>query len=124
MNEKAEKIFRKAEIVYVQPVAMGVARIIRSRDNKEQLEACLKTAEILTRYLAGLSLSSYARRSEEEESGDLGLSETINGDLAWGTFLQIVQRIFSKKDDHPAKACLAPFRSGKKNKSSPWIWVL
>ena len=115
MIEYAEKIFRKAEIVYVQQVAMGVAQILRSRTNIEKLDACLKAAEIVTRYLAGLSLASYARRAEEHESEVLELSSTVKGSLSWGTFLEIIQRIHAQKAEQPAKSHLSAFKSGKKN---------
>jgi hypothetical protein len=119
MNSDREKILRKAELLYAQPVAMGVSRILRSRSEKERLEACLKAAEITTRYLAGVSLTSYSCRIEESESDRLDLSESVKGPLSWGTFLEVVQRIFEKEAAHPAKPYLSPFRNKKKGKTSP-----
>jgi predicted HTH transcriptional regulator len=119
MSSDLEKLLQKAELIYVQPVAMGVSRILRSRSERERLEACLKAAEIITRYLAGVSLASYACRSEEGDADAIDFSESMDGPLSWGAFFAVVQKIYDQAPQHPAKSYLSPFRNKKQNKPSP-----
>ena len=119
MSSDSDKLLRNAELLYVQPVAMGVSRILRSRSERERLEACLKAAEIITRYLAGVSLASYACRNEEDNADELDLSDSVKGALSWGTFLEVIQQVHGKQSEHPMKPHLAHFRAKKKDKVSP-----
>jgi hypothetical protein len=80
------------------------------------VNACLKAAEVLTRYLAAVSLSSFAIR--EEQNGGSRLSE-LQGNLSFGSFLTTVQEVAALKVPHPAALLLGQgFKSKRLNKET------
>ena len=63
MTEDEYRLFTTGTWVYPHPIALSCARIIRSRSEETLVDALLKGAEILTRYLAAVSLASYSVRA-------------------------------------------------------------
>ncbi len=103
---------RRAALSYPHPVAVAAAQVLRSRSPQATVDACLKAAETLVRYLAALSLASYRAREPAGES-DGGLGVPLQGPLAFGTFLSIVQAAAALRCNHPAAKLLTPFRKKK-----------
>ncbi|MFC2167771.1 ATP-binding protein [Acidobacteriota bacterium] len=103
---------RKATLCYPQPVAISVARVLRSRTPQEKVDACLKAAEIITRYLAAVSLSSYRVR-DDVEPDKRAFGDVIHGPVSFGTFLNLVQTGAMLQSKHPAADYLSPFRPKK-----------
>ncbi len=92
---------RKASWVYPQPVAAACARVIRARNEQEQVDAILKCAEVITRYLASTLLASYAARQEDAQTVDL---PPLKGPIAFGVFLGVVQQLAAGCSfEHPLK---------------------
>jgi len=85
------------------PIAIACGRVLRARTASERVNACLKAAEVLTRYLAAVALSSFAAR---EEGSAAKLSE-LRGNLAFGDFLRTVQEVAASKVQHLAAPLLA-----------------
>ncbi len=108
-----DKMFRKAQLVYPQPVAIAAGKLIRCRTPQERVDACLKAAEATARYLAALALASFHARDLAEGSQDLKL-EPLHGALSFGAFLSAVQRIAGLDAGHPLRDYLSPFRATKK----------
>jgi len=95
--------FRRASLVYPQPVAIACGRVLRGRSHSERLDACLRAGEVLTRYVAAVALSSFAAR----EGGD-GLNvSALDGNLAFGHFLSTAQQIANIEVPHPLGPYLA-----------------
>src|SRR5207249_9198560 len=81
-----------------QPVAMSVGRVVRARHLSEQLDAIVKAAEVLTRYVAIADLASFSYRVDPTVPlPDLGLA---GKDLAFGDFLRVPQVISSIPVSH------------------------
>jgi len=79
----------RAAAVYPQPVAYACGRISRAATEQDRLDAILRAAETLTRYLAALALAS-CRARPEGSTLPPGL-EKFSGDLAFGAFLNVAQ---------------------------------
>lgn len=95
--------FRRASLIYPQPVAIACGRVLRARSHSERLDACLRAGEVLTRYIAAVALSSFAAR----EGGD-GLNiSVLDGNLAFGHFLSTAQQIANIEVPHPLGPYLA-----------------
>ena len=94
---------RRGALVYPQPVAMACGRVLRARTASERVDACLKAGEVLARFLAAISLTSFAAR---DDRGEHKLAE-LKGDLAFGQFLGLVQEVAASKLEHPAAPLLA-----------------
>jgi hypothetical protein len=93
---------RRATLVYPQPVAIACGRVIRSRSHAERLDACLRAAEVLARYITALALSSFAAR----DGGD-GLNVSpLDGNLSFGHFLSAAQQVANIEVPHPAASYL------------------
>lgn len=104
MTDEELRLFERGSWVYPHPVALSCGRIVRSRSPETLLDALLKGAEILARYLASVSLASYAVRDDAAEAPDV--FSKLEGHLAFGHFLSITQQTAKLKSDHPAKAHL------------------
>jgi hypothetical protein len=103
---------RRGSLVYPTPVAMACGRVLRARTAAERVNACLKAAEVLTRYLAAVSVASYASRDDETETK---LSE-LSGNLSFGRFLTTIQEVAGVKANHPAAPLLAQgFKVARQN---------
>ncbi len=86
--------------IYPTPVAIACGRVLRARTPAERVNACLKAAEVLTRYLAAVTLASFASRDEDAEAN---LSK-LSGNLSFGHFLTTLQEITAARKQHPAPA--------------------
>jgi hypothetical protein len=105
--------FRRVGSIYPQPIALSCGRICRARTDQERLDAILKCAEILTRYLAALAISSFCAQDHQETRVPDAL-KNISGNLSFGHFLAVVRSIALMDDEHPLKAYLgAGFRGGQ-----------
>ena len=104
MTEDEYRLFTTGTWVYPHPIALSCARIIRSRSEETLVDALLKGAEILTRYLAAVSLASYSVRADVAEKPPM--IADLTGHLAFGHFLSITQNVARLECEHPAKACL------------------
>jgi hypothetical protein len=105
--------FKRGALIYPQPVAFACGRLLRVSQPQERIDACLKAAEILCRYLCALALSSLRGRGAD------AFPETVKplvGDLAFGQFLGLVQAI-AKTEEHPLQPYLVPFRARGKGKN-------
>src|SRR5664279_2596282 len=95
--------FRRASLIYPQPVAVACGRVLRARSHSERLDACLRAGEVLSRYIAAVALSSFAAR----DGGD-GLNVSVlNGNLAFGHFLTTAQQVANIEVPHPADSYLS-----------------
>ncbi|WPB80938.1 ATP-binding protein [Archangium violaceum] len=106
---------RRGSLIYPTPVAIACGRVLRARTAAERVNACLKAAEVLTRYLAAVAVGSFASRDDDAEAK---LSE-LSGNLSFGHFLTTVQEVAGAKGDHPAGSLLAQgFKATKRNKET------
>ncbi len=106
---------RRASLVHPYPVATASGRVLRARTASERVNASLKAAEVLTRYIAAVSAASFATRSDD---GAARLS-ALQGNLSFGHFLTVVQEAAAAQAAHPATPLLAQgFKSKKHNKET------
>lgn len=106
---------RRGSLIYPMPVAIACGRVLRARTATERVNACLKAAEVLTRYLAAVAVASFASRDDDTEAK---LSE-LSGDLSFGHFLTTVQEVAGAKGNHPVAQLLAQgFKATRQNKKS------
>jgi hypothetical protein len=106
---------RRGSLIYPTPVAIACGRVLRARTAAERVDACLKAAEVLTRYLAAVAVASFASRDDDAEAK---LSE-LSGNLSFGHFLTTVQEVAGAKGNHPAAPLLAQgFKAVKRNKET------
>lgn len=106
---------RRGSLIYPTPVAIACGRVLRARTAAERVNACLKAAEVLTRYLAAVAVASFASRNDDAEAK---LSE-LSGNLSFGDFLTTIQEIVAARGQHPAQQPLRyAFRLSKKEKGS------
>lgn len=98
--------FRHAAVVYPQPVAEACGRLLRVKDSRSQLDACLKAAEVLCRYLTALALASL--RSREKRAFPSSVTR-LKGNLSFGDYLSLVQATAGVAD-HPLARYFGPFR--------------
>lgn len=105
--------FERGTALYPQPIALSCGRICRARNLQERLDAILKCAETVTRYLAAVAISSFAAREEETVEVPKSFNQFV-GNLSFGHFLAVVQEISNGKYDHPARTLL----QGKKRKKA------
>ena len=105
--------FKRAALIYPQPVASASGRILRTSTPQEQIDACLKAAEILCRYLAALALSSLRSRDIEDFPDNV---KPLSGALSFGHYLSVVQAI-AKAGQHPLYPYFKPFRPRGKGRS-------
>lgn len=118
MTDEEFRLFERGTWVYPHPIALSCGRIIRSRSPEILLDALLKGAEILTRYLASVSLASYSVREDASDSSEL--FATLNGPLSFGHFLTINQQVAKVACNHPAKSYLqAGFSRGDDKGTGP-----
>jgi hypothetical protein len=106
---------RLGSLIYPTPVAIACGRVLRARTATERVNACLKAAEVLTRYLAAVAVASFASRDDDAEAK---LSE-LSGNLSFGHFLTTVQEVAGATGNHPAAPLLAQgFKVTRQNKKS------
>jgi hypothetical protein len=99
-----------------QPIALALGRVARGSSRPEGLEACLKAAEMITRYLAVISLASAASTKPPDEG--LPTVEGFEGNLAFGTFEAAIRQAIAVSWDHPLRDQLrTAMRSTKKHQA-------
>ncbi len=110
--------FENGIAIYPQPIALSCGRICRARNSQEQLDAIVKCAETVTRYLAAVAISSFSAREDASIAVPKGLSNFV-GNLSFGHFLGAVQGIASINSTHPLKDALNAAFKSKKGGSGP-----
>lgn len=106
LDTETASFFRRGAALYPYPIAVACGRILRCRSADSLVDALLKGAEVLARYLAALALASWAAREESEKTEKIDLSK-YTGALAFGTFLEITQVLSRTVTDHPLRSYLA-----------------
>ncbi len=81
--KEGDELFEVCSKLYPQPIALGCGRICRARSLQERLDAILKCAEVVTRNLAVLSISSFAAREDASASMPVAFTE-FTGPLSFG----------------------------------------
>jgi len=104
--------FEQGSYLYPQPIALSCSRICRAKTPQERLDAILKCAEVLTRYLAAAAISSFAARIDPTYPAPKGL-EAFAGNLSFGSFLSAVQLIAAVDCEHPLGGSLKAAFKGK-----------
>lgn len=102
-------VFRRSALVHPQPVAVASSRLMGSQTGAQAIDAAVKAAEVLTRYLAAAVVASWRARDD----GAQAVLEPLNGNLAFGRFLSIVQQV-ARLDGHLFYPCLSVIRGGNK----------
>jgi hypothetical protein len=110
MNDIAP--FERGALIYPQPVAIACDRIRRARTEPEQVETILKCAEIVTRYLTAVSISSFCARSDSSIAPSPKLA-SFKGPLSFGSFLNAVRNAHDGNCDHPLRNSLREAFHGK-----------
>src|SRR5207244_5162242 len=110
--------FENGIAIYPQPIALSCGRICRARYSQEQLDAILKCAETVTRYLTAVAISSFSARGDASIAVPKGLSN-FTGNLSFGHFLSAVQAIASINTPHPLRDALTTAFKTKKGGSGP-----
>lgn len=98
--------FERASVLSPQPVAIACGRVCGARSAQGRLDAVLKCAEVLTRYVCAAALASFAARTDADVPAPAVL-ETFTGPLSFGTYLTAVQAIAAQTCDQPLKTALA-----------------
>ncbi len=99
-------------MVYPQPVAEACGRLLRVKDARSQLDACLKAAEVLCRYLAALALASLRSRERRDFPPNV---KKLKGSLSFGHYLRLVQAT-ATSPGHPLTQHFGPFRQRSKGR--------
>jgi len=123
--------FKSWILVYPQPIASSLTRLLASRNLSEWIDNCLKSAEICTRYIAACSAASFSVRSNAEDDEEK-LDNFRSSRLDFGTFEHIVIQIANKEIDHRLKTHLAIYnqqfnsvlRDGERETPAVWIKTL
>src|SRR5690348_7218460 len=84
-----------------QPVALATGRVVRAIGSAEKLDACIKAAEVIARFVAVAALaSSAASRPESEPPPEV---ENFVGNLAFGVFENAARATAAVAWDHPLR---------------------
>src|SRR5688572_8143694 len=103
-----------------QPVAQALGRVVRVNGLAPRLEACLKAAEVIARYVAVVGLAS-AASSNDAEVAPLKV-EDFKGDLSFGSFEKAARAAYATKWNHPLRDRLRTcLRSAKMRKAPAGI---
>jgi hypothetical protein len=84
-----------------QPVALALGRVVRAVGNPERLEACLKAAEVIARYIAVVSLASAASTRADGEYPPKVIG--FEGNLSFGSFETAARSSSSVSWAHPLR---------------------
>ena len=84
-----------------QPVALATGRVVRARGWAEKLDACIKAAEVVARFVAVASLASAAATRPD----DADPPEVVNflGNLSFGMFESAARASAAVGWDHPLR---------------------
>jgi hypothetical protein len=87
--------------VMPQPVAFALGRVVRASGQAERLEACMKAAEVINRYVAVVGLASVAC----SRTGDVPPIEVpgFMGNLSFGDFEKAARACCSCGWEHPLR---------------------
>lgn len=99
-----------------QPVALATGRVVRAVGSAVKLDACIKAAEVIARFVAVASLASAAAT----RPGNADPPEVANfaGNLSFGVFENAVRATATVPWDHPLRAQLQLcLKSAKKRKA-------
>ncbi len=122
-----EENFKKWVVIYPQPIALSLARLLSSRTPQDTVDHCFKTAEVCARYIAACALASFAARNNAGSDGET--IQQLAGNISFGTFEQIINQISRKNVEHPLKSALfvypnpQPNISGSGPQQSPSQWL-
>lgn len=99
-----------------QPVALATGRVVRAIGSAEKLDACIKAAEVIARFVAVASLaSSAASRPENEPPPEV---DNFVGNLAFGVFENAARATAAVTWNHPLREQLRLcLKSAKKRKA-------
>lgn len=97
--------FERGAAIYPQPIALSCGRICRAKTPQERLDAILRCAEVLTRYLAALAVASFAAREDQNVPAPPALGD-LKGNLSFGHFLSVVQGVTTAGCAHPLRGGL------------------
>lgn len=89
--------------VYPQPVATACGYVLRARTYEQLLEATLKAAEVLSRYLGALALASYVCRAADPPAVPF-TPERFQKGLAFGDFVALTESVAAANCDHPLRS--------------------
>lgn len=103
-----------------QPVALACGRLSRARTAQEKVDGAIKAAEVLTRYVAAVSLSSVSARPEGQDVPPLA---DFQGNLAFGTFLSAIQWAVRVSCAHPLKGVCDKLQA-RKDWDTPLVQLL
>lgn len=84
-----------------QPIALALGRVVRASGLAARLEATLKAAEVIARYLAVVGLASAAATRPSDEHPLL--IEDFRGDLSFGSFEKAARASYHTSWPHPLK---------------------
>ena len=112
--KEGDELFEVCSKLYPQPIALGCGRICRARSLQERLDAILKCAEVVTRYLASVAISSIGAREDSSAPMPTAFKD-LAGNLSFGHFLSIAQSADKVTYDHPFRSA---FTAGFKSKGS------
>ncbi len=110
--------FERGAALYPQPIALGCGRVCRAKTSQERLDAILRCAEVLTRYLAALAIASFAAREDQAVPAPAALGE-LKGNLSFGHFLSAVQGVTAAGCAHPLRTALDASFKGKDGVPGP-----
>jgi hypothetical protein len=87
-----------------QPVALALGRVVRALGNAETVDACIKAAEVIARYVAMAALASAAStRSSSDQPPEV---DSFAGNLSFGVFENAARASAAVPWDHPLRAQL------------------
>jgi hypothetical protein len=99
-----------------QPIALALGRVVRAVGTAERLDACIKAAEVVARYVAVASLASAA--STREPSQQPPEVDSFVGNLSFGVFENAARASTSVDWTHPLREQLRVcLKSAKKRKA-------
>lgn len=99
-----------------QPIALALGRVVRSVGAAARLEACIKAAEVIARYVAVTALASAASTRETGESAPS--VENFSGNLSFGVFENAARASTAVGWSHPLREPLRLcLKSTKKRKA-------
>jgi len=92
--------FKQRIQIYPQPIALALGRIIRAEDEREIVDSSLRAAEVLARYLAALSMASFATRVDVTVNPPPEYNN-FRGNLSFGHFADVLQGTARANVMHP-----------------------